>query len=296
MYKEIAFDPQCLKEYHYYGILKSAFGEERGRYIVAGFNEWLREAFSIVKSSDIQDVKKKSVKRHLNKLQRSKGADVIVLPFDRRSVVDPSDVNDWYEWFVAQKEYMDFDATVSERDIVGAINYEEIIEDCEGWSVPPTIRVDRNSEAIIGALIPLFRLGSKITIIDQYFKLSGNKVLHELIQYLEYSRNIKELTIVTSIDTANPDNVFDVEYKSSYEYMPRVDMVIAPAKFFHDRYLVTDNSAIKAGHGFSDAPKSGMPSDRLSINICSKNEKNEIEADILSVVERGLAKVINLNI
>lgn len=25
MYKEIAFDPQCLDEYHYYGVLKGAF-------------------------------------------------------------------------------------------------------------------------------------------------------------------------------------------------------------------------------------------------------------------------------
>jgi len=286
MYKEIAFDPQCLKEYHYYGILKSAFGDEKGRFIVAAINEWLAEAFAIVKKSEIPDIKK---------LRKSKGANVLILPSYRQFVVDPTSVKNWYEWFVSQKEYMDFDATISERDIVGAVNYEEIIGDCEGWSVPPTIRVDRNPLAIVEALIPLVRLGTRITIIDQFFKLAGNRVLHELLRYVSGVKNIKKLTIVTSIDTAGPDRVFDVEYRANYIYLPKVDLVVAPERFFHDRYLITDNSAVKAGHGFSDAPKAGTPADRLSLSLCGKNEKNETEADLLSAIDREIARVIELN-
>lgn len=119
--------------------------------------------------------KKKSVKNYLNSLRKNKGADLLVLPFYRKSVADPTTVADWYGWFVNQREYMDFDAIVSERNIVGAVNYEEIIGDCEGWSVPPTVRVDRNPEAIVAALIPILRFGTCITIIDQFLSWQAIK-------------------------------------------------------------------------------------------------------------------------
>jgi hypothetical protein len=164
MYKEIAFDPQCLDEYHYYGVLKGAFGEEKGRYVIAAFNEWLREAFTAVKNFNIQDIKKQSVKNYLNKLRRNKGANVMVLPFDRREVVDPKNVETWYEWLAFQKNYMDFDATVSERDIDGSIKYEDIIEECEGWSVAPSVRVNRNPKDIVEAILPLVRFGNQVTL------------------------------------------------------------------------------------------------------------------------------------
>jgi hypothetical protein len=217
------------------------------------------------------------------------------MPSYRASVVDPAAVQDWYEWFVNQKAYMEFDATVSDRDIAGAISYEEIIDDCEGWSVPPTVRVDRNPAAIVETLIPLVRLGARITIIDQFFRLAGNKVLHELIQFVSNAKNITKLTIVTSIETARPAHVFNAEYTRNYQYVPKVDLVIAPEKFFHDRYLITDNSAVKAGHGFSDAIKSGTHADRLSISLCGKDEKSETERELCSAIDRGLAKVIELN-
>lgn len=294
MYKEIAFDPHCLGEYHYYGILKGAFGEERGRFIVASVNQWLAEAFAIVKESDIQDIKKQSIKNHLNILRKSKGGNTLVLPAYRKSVLDPASVKNWYEWFEKQREYTDFDATISDRDIGGALSYEEIIGDCEGWDVPPTIRIDRTPEDIAGALLPLLRLGNQITIIDQYFRLAGNKVLHELISFISSLESVKKLTIVTSIDTADPEKVFASEYVGKYGYLPKLDLVVAPVKFFHDRYLLTENSAVKTGQGFSDAPKIGAHADRLSLSLCGKTEKSETEAEVSSVIDRGIAKVINL--
>lgn len=295
MYKEIAFDPYCLSEYHYYGVLKSAFGEERGRFIVASVNQWLAEAFSIVKESDIQDVKKKSIKTYLNTLRKSKGGNTLVLPAYRNSVLDPASVENWYEWFEKQREFTDFDATVSNRDIEGALNYEEIIADCERWSVPPTIRIDRTPEDIAVALLPLLRLGNQITIIDQYFRLAGNKVLHELISFISSLESVKKLTLVTSIDTADPEKVFASEYLGKYGYLPKLDLIVAPLKFFHDRYLLTENSAVKTGQGFSDAPKIGAHSDRLSLSLCGTNEKSETEAELSSAIDRGIARVINLN-
>lgn len=295
MYKEVAFDPECLSEYHYYGILRREFGAEKGRFIVAAVNEWAQEAFSVVKNSEIQDVKKKSIKTYLNTLRKNKGGNILVLPSYRESLVDPASVKNWYEWLVAQKQHMEFDATVSERNISGAVNYEAIIDDCEEWSVPPSIRVDRTERAIVEALMPLVRLGTRITIIDQFFKLAGNSVLHELLRRISETGSIDKITIVTSIDTAAPNQVFETEYGSKHPCIPRVDLIVAPERFFHDRYFITNNSAVKSGHGFSDAPRAGTHADRLSLNLCGKNEKVETENDLLAVIGRENTKVIELN-
>lgn len=295
MYKEIAFDPHCLGQYHYYGILKGAFGEERGRFIVASVNQWVAEAFAIVKESEIQDIKKQSIKNYLNLLKRRKGGNTLVLPTYRKSVVDPASVEDWHEWFEKQREFTEFDATVSDRNIEGALNYEAIIEDCERWSVPPTIRIDRTPEDIAAALLPLLRLGNQITIIDQYFRLAGNKVLHELISFISRIESVKKLTLVTSIDTADPENVFASEYVGKYRYLPKFDLIVVPEKLFHDRYLLTENSAVKTGHGFSDAPPIGAHADRVSLSLCGKVEKSETEAQLSAAIDRGIARVINLN-
>jgi hypothetical protein len=295
MYKEIAFDPHCLKEYHYYGILKGAFGEERGRYIVAVVNQWLEEAFAVVKDSEIQDVKKKSMKNYLNNLRKKKGGNTILLPAYRKSVIDPESVKTWHEWFDEQRKFTDFDATVSDRNIGGALSYEDIIGECDGWSVPPTIRIDRTAEAIAEALVPLLRFGSQVILIDQYFRLAGNAVLHELISFISSLGSIKKITIVTSVDTADPAKVFASEYLGKYDCLPKFDLVVAPEKFFHDRYLLTENSAVKTGQGFSSAPKIGAHADRLSLNLCGTDEKKETEADLSSVINRGIAKVVELN-
>jgi len=60
MYQEVAFDPKCLSEYHYYGLLKSEFGFEKGRYISAPIKEWVREAYKAVKTSPLIQPNKKS--------------------------------------------------------------------------------------------------------------------------------------------------------------------------------------------------------------------------------------------
>ena len=120
-------------------------------------------------------------------------------------------------------------------------------------------------------------------------------MLHELMRHISNTNNVKRLTIVTSIDTAGPEKVFDNDFRNNYEYLPSVRLVIAPNRFFHDRYLITNNAAIKAGHGFSDAPKAGEHSDRLSISLCGKEEKDETEKELKSVIDREVARVIVLN-
>ncbi len=49
MYKEIALDPHCMSEFHYYGLLKSEFGFESGRYVIAPTKEWVRRLTNVLR-------------------------------------------------------------------------------------------------------------------------------------------------------------------------------------------------------------------------------------------------------
>ncbi|MBE8232535.1 MAG: hypothetical protein HAW67_02280, partial [Endozoicomonadaceae bacterium] len=67
MYQEVAFDPECFSEYHYYGLLKSEFGFEKGRYIVAPIRSWVREAVKAVKDSQqIKPIRKQTIKNFVS--------------------------------------------------------------------------------------------------------------------------------------------------------------------------------------------------------------------------------------
>lgn len=294
MYKEVAFDPQCLEEYHYYGLLKSGFGEEKGRYVIAALNAWVCEAVHYVKNSELKDIKKHSIKNFLNRLKREKGGGIVLLPADRRASLDPKTVSNWEQWYEWQRAYRDFSVTVSERELKGALTYEDIIGDCVSWNISPTVRIERNPDQIIGMLIPIIRLSSSILLIDNYFKLSGNDVLKALLDEIQRFPNIKKLDVVTSIDTKSPDQVFNREYRNNYSYLPKITLVVADDRFFHDRYFITDKAAIKAGHGFTSSMPKGAHSDGLSIGICGEHEKAETESELKNAFERELARSVVL--
>ena len=59
MYQEVALDPRCLGEYHYYGLLRNGFGFEAGRYVIAPVRDWAKEAFQAAKKQKREEKKNK---------------------------------------------------------------------------------------------------------------------------------------------------------------------------------------------------------------------------------------------
>jgi len=295
MFKEVALDPQCMAEYHYYGLLKSSFGEERGRFVVASVRSWVKEAVQAVKGSSIAPVKKKSIKTFLNRIQKNKDETLIVYPKDRPR---PDDVCDeqWIKWLDTQRVHREFLPVISEREIDGSINFEKIIDGDEVWEVAPTIIINKTVEDIGSVLLPLLRLGGHLFIVDQYFTLTPNPVLMQILQDLQGLQSINEITLVTSIDTNNPKDVFQREFKDAYEYLPSFNLVVAPNKFFHDRYFITNKAAIKAGHGFSIDVEKGVQADKLSVNICGALESKETLEWVDKAINEGKAKIIKLDL
>ncbi|ROR70202.1 hypothetical protein EDB59_0850 [Vibrio crassostreae] len=279
MYKEIALDPHCMSEYHYYALLKSAFGFENGRYLVAPTKEWVREAYQSVKASDIAPTKKKSVTNFLNKLQRDKANPFIVLPKDRADSTLQSGYENWLNWMTSQHSLRAFNAVVSEQAGTEHINYEQIIDGDTSWSIPPTLWIDKTEHNILDVTVPLLNVGQELIIADPYFKLPGNALLKAILRRA-IGAGVRSVSIVTTMDCSNLSGVFEREYQASMVDLPLVNYIRVPHGFIHDRYLLSDKAAIKAGQGFSTAPEKGLQSDRLSISLCGLKEYRETKACI----------------
>ncbi|SDJ58325.1 hypothetical protein SAMN04488540_11025 [Ferrimonas sediminum] len=271
MYKEVAFDPECLSELHYCGVLRSEFGYEKGRYIVANSKQWATAAHKAVKNSESLRTKEKHAVKHLlSKIKMSRNHPLFILPKYRTGVTSET----WLTWLEEQSKISRFDVIISER-LDGALTFEQTVSGDSSWVIPPTIRVARSTDDIAAIISPLLKISSEIVIIDQYFSLSSNDVLYEMLSLANKVRSIKKVTLVTAIQTKEPKKVFQQEYSSKFSYTPRFDFVVVADKFFHDRYILADVGGIKAGHGFSCATTLGAQSDKVSLNICSQSEAEE---------------------
>ncbi|MBU1310186.1 MAG: hypothetical protein KKE30_11730 [Gammaproteobacteria bacterium] len=283
MYQEVSLDPHCLSEFHYYGLLKSNFGYEAGRYAVAPLRDWIKEAYQAAKSAeDLGPVKKKSITNFLNSLLKDKSQDKIIMPRYRSHI----SAVDWLDWLEHQRALRPFNSVISER-VGSALSYEEIIAGHQCWVIPPTKRVDKTAESIVEVFSSLLRIGGNLVIIDQYFSLASNPVLKAIFNFLQTNQNVLSITLVTSIDAADPAAVFEREYKEEYAFIPKFNLVIVPSKFFHDRYFFTEYGALKSGQGFIVGAALGAQADKLSINLCGKDECLDAHSWVKQVIADG---------
>ncbi|MBB1350971.1 MULTISPECIES: hypothetical protein [unclassified Pseudoalteromonas] len=291
MYQEVAFDPRCLAEFHYYSLLKTEFGYEKGRYIIAPLKKWAQEAHKAAKESEqLKPVRKKSITNYLNKLQKEKVNPFIILPKYRRDVNGSS----WFNWCQNQIVLAPFNYVISES-FASSISHEDILEQDVRWLKSPTITVNKSSAEIISMIEPLIKLGGVITIVDQYFRLSENPVLDEILAKMNSNSGITLIKLVTSMETVEPEVIFSNQYLSKYQNLPSFELITAPNKFFHDRYIISSLGAIKAGHGFSEGSEMGTQSDKVSFNLCSKEEAISTLNWVDKVLSEGKAHSKNLN-
>lgn len=291
MYKEVSLDPQCLSEFHYYGLLKDSFGYEKGRYVVAPLRYWIKEAYQAAKTAEnIGPVRKKSITNYLNTLLKDKSQDKLILPDYRAHLV----ADNWLDWSELQKGLRPFNTLISER-VGNAISYEEIIDGHQSWTIPPTIRIDKTASKIVEVFSTLLRLGGNLVIIDQYFRLASNPVLSEIFNFLQENQQIASITLVTSTNQADPASVFEREYKTNFQFIPAFKLVVVPSKFFHDRYIFTEFGALKSGQGFGVGVELGAQSDKLSIHLCGKEECQVSAGCLKQIIDDGRAHLSVLN-
>jgi len=290
MYKEITIDPACMAEFEYYTLLKTRFGFEKGRYLTVPIREWVAQAVKAIKASDMSTIKQSSVKTFLNQLQRDKRSTHALLSFERRNIAKEQ-VDNWFDWQLQQNIEKPFSAVISELAIENSINYMDTLNDHDKWHLPPTIQTKKTPEEIYQVLKPIVEISRVITIVDPYFRLAGNGVLLKLIEESQENLALKSIKLVTAMNTANPEAVFEREYASKFNNIPSFELIVVDnTKQFHDRYLYSECAGIKAGQGFSEAVEKGAQSDLLSFNLVSAVEIHDVGERISQLIASGNAE------
>ncbi|HBT58466.1 MAG TPA: hypothetical protein DEA92_15260 [Pseudomonas sp.] len=289
MYKEVAFDPCCLRSFEYYSLLKQQFGFDRGRYVSADRRAWAQEAMTAVKQAGLSVIREKSVKNYLNKLSRSKALGEFWMAPDRPKTEHES----WADWLAEQAQVRPFDVTISDPACVGRLDIDAINDGHAEWGIPASMSVPRSANNIVGAVLGLLHLSSSITLIDPYFRLADNRTLLELFTVLQ-ATSVGSICIVSTVDTDNPEGVYQREYLGINRKGIRLDWVLAPNQFFHDRYLITDAGAVRAGHGFmSDAVK-GTHADQVNLNLIGIAEAERTQRSLQDLLASGRANIVSI--
>jgi hypothetical protein len=172
-----------------------------------------------------------------------------------------------------------FNAVVSEKVGTAHTNYEQIIDGDKAWVIPPTLWIDKTEREILSVIKPLLYVAKELTIADPYFKLPGNNLLKAILKSAKGS-GVRKVTIATSMECGNLVAVFQREYKKTLSEDIKLIYVRLPDQFIHDRYILTDTAAIKAGQGFAVAPEKGLQSDHLSVSLCGFEEYKDTKTRI----------------
>lgn len=289
MYKEVAFNPSCLGRFEYYSLLKQQFGFDKGRYVAADRRAWSQEAMVAVKQAELSVIREQSIKNYLNKLPRSKEHDEFFLAPDRPKI----DGQLWLAWLDRQLLVRPFDATISEPADSGRLDIDAINNGCHGWAVPASISVPRTADAIIDAVRGLLQLSTEITLVDPYFRLGDNRTLSELFRVLQ-GTSVRSVCVVSTIDITDPHRVYQRDYLGINARGVGLEWVVAPDKFFHDRYLISDVGAIRAGHGFMSDVMKGGHADWLNLNLIGADEAQRTAGALEGLRKGGRARQIRV--
>lgn len=289
MYKEVAFDPCCLRSFEYYSLLKQQFGFDRGRYVAADRRGWAQEAMAAVKQAGLPVIREQSIKNYLNKLPRSKERDEFLLAPDRPK----NDHQLWAAWLDSQLQVRPFDMIISEPAHDGCLDMDSINNGHQKWGVPVSLSVPRTATAIVEAVRGLLRLSTDITLIDPYFYLAGNRAFSEFVRVVQ-DTSVRSICVVSTINAADPQCVYQREYFALNGRGVGLEWIVAPDQFFHDRYLLTDVGAVRAGHGFMSDVEKGIHADLLNLNLIGIEEAQRTQQSLKTLIDEGRATRITI--
>lgn len=183
--------------------------------------------------------------------------------------------------------------TISEPARENSLDIDAINNGQPEWGVPVSLSVSRTAESIVGAVRSLLRLSTEVILIDPYFRLSGNQAFSELVIALQDTL-VRSVCIVSTINARDPQRVYEREYRTVNGKGVALEWVVAPDQYFHDRYLLTDVGAIRAGHGFMSDVAKGTHSDQLNLNLIGTDEARRTFDALQNLLGEGRATKIRL--
>ncbi len=294
MYKEVAVDPACIADEACFFALREQFGFEKGRYLIADSRRWLKDAMLAVKAAqsrnELKPIRAQTIKSWLNKAGRRVTAKERQLLLPRDRVLVPV-VDVWNDWWLGQKTIRDFDVSVlTVTNPPQGYDFTQLSY-LPNWQVSPSNSVNRTAVDIVSAIEPLLRIGKEILLVDNYFNLGANVVLVELLKKAVHA-GFTRLTIVTTCDCASPERVWNNQYQSLVPADFRCEWLKVPDRYFHDRYLITETGAVKAGHGFSANTLTGTAAAKVNLGYCAYDEAHGVKQEVEALVDDGRASMI----
>lgn len=294
MYKEVAVDPACMADDVCFFALREQFGFEKGRYIIADGGRWVSAAMAAVKDAQaknqLKPVRAQTIKNWLNKVGRCCSPKDRKLLLPRYRVIT-AEKSSWNIWWLGQQETRCFDVSIlPSSNPPQAYDFTQL-SSVPDWQVSPSYSVDRTAKSIVTALEPLIRISKEIWLVDNYFNLGSNKILVELVRT---ASNLKcsRLRIVTSCDCASPEKLWKQEYERLVSNSFKCEWVKVPNNYFHDRYLIADTGAVKAGHGFAEGGLKGTAADKVSLSYCAFDESQEVKQHVQHLLDEKQAIII----
>jgi hypothetical protein len=284
MFKEVAFDPKCLNEFSYYTILTQNISFDTGRFISACPFLWAQEAMESVKHAKMQNVKRQSIKNFIIKVRQEKVGHFITAP-NRTSYSRP-----WLSWVKKENENKAFDTIITSEveKVTNSINDLGVSSNDASWNNPISRRIKRDENEIVDALKTMIQSSSRFTMIDQYLQINCNPIIDKLLEFLSKNESIKELFLVTASCTNDPMKGFNSEY-GKYKDLPKITIVKANPKYFHDRFAISEFGAIYSGQGFSLGGDEGTPTEFLKWGFISYVDANIELESIEKAVSDGCA-------
>ena len=294
MYKEVAVHPACIADEACFFALREQFGFEKGRYLIADGRRWLQDAMAAVKAAqarnDLKPIRAQTIKSWLNKAGRRVTAEErqLLLPGYRAL---PHEMDVWNDWWLGQQAIRNFDVSLAPSSNPPQFHDFTELPGLRDWQVPPSCSVERSVVAIGSAIEPLLRISKEIMLVDNYFNLGSNGVLVELVRSAVQA-GCTRLMVVTACGCASPASVWTNQYQSLVSKDFRCEWLKVPDKFFHDRYLITDSGALKAGHGFSADCSKGTAADKVNLSYCSFDEAQLVKQQVNGLISDRRASVI----
>jgi len=239
--------------------------------------------------------------------------------FDKIVILSNKDENKWHKFERFLKKRMAMinrpaqDIQVYKVNINSPIDYQTIATETESWITKLSEEADSLSINLtsgtpamttLSVLIgkgkantqfiqatpknELLQVEIPIDFGQEYLKSASKNIAHTATSLPKIEQAFSELTANSSI-MKNPDQVFRNDYLNKYANLPKFEFIVAPGKFFHDRYVISGFGAIKSGHGFSEGVEQGAQADNLSISLCGKEEADGTLQWVDTVIEEGKA-------
>ena len=246
---------------------------------------WLVETSEIINQSENRPIRKRRLKRILDKMR----AQLVDRPGTDWDFLESSWITN------TEKEHQrDPFSLIISPDYNNADDQElkyppsELDSEVKAWNTPNGISITRSPRDFVKAILPMLRLAKEIHFVDRYFNVEGNslytqnykQIIDDLAKYHNSFSSFPSLTIHCCPELENYGNYLHNFGESLNEYYAlsiptgkSIKVFLWKTEFtpptgghpFHNRYVLSDHCGVIVGYGTDSTRQETDAPDTLQI-------------------------------